>query len=47
MKGLERKGHIVTCNNFFTNPTLFWELLKDDIHAISTFKQIAKAGRML
>jgi hypothetical protein len=31
--GLEDKGHIVTCDNFFTLPKLFWDLMLKGIGA--------------
>src|SRR5579875_3737439 len=33
MCGHEGKGHIVTCDNFFTSPKLFWCLLQKGIYA--------------
>ena len=33
MRGHEGKGHIVTCDNFFTSPKLFWCLLQKGIYA--------------
>lgn len=28
LKDYEHKGYIVTCDNFFSSPNLFWDLLK-------------------
>ena len=33
LSGLGGNGHIVTCDNVFTSPSLFWELLQDEIYA--------------
>jgi hypothetical protein len=36
MDGYKNKNYIVTCDNFFSSPTLFWDLLKVGVHAIGT-----------
>jgi hypothetical protein len=33
MDEYENKNHIVTCDNFFSSPTLFLDLLKVEVHA--------------
>ena len=38
LEGYEGKGHIVTCDNFFTSPSLFWELMKNNILATGTVR---------
>jgi hypothetical protein len=38
LEGLEDKGHIVTCDNFFTSPKLFWDLMLKGIGATGTTK---------
>jgi hypothetical protein len=38
LEGLEVKGHIVTCDNFFTSPKLFWDLMLKGIDATGTTK---------
>ncbi len=31
-----KSNHIVTCDNFFSNPTLFWDLLKVEVRTTRT-----------
>jgi hypothetical protein len=31
-----KSNHIVTCDNFFFNPSLFWDLLKVEVHTTRT-----------
>jgi hypothetical protein len=38
MRGLGGKRHIVTCDKFFKSPSLFWELLQDEIYATCTIR---------
>jgi hypothetical protein len=38
MDGYKNKNHIVTCDNFFSNPTLYWDLLKVGVHATRIYK---------
>ncbi len=38
MDGYKNKNHIITCDNFFFNHTLFWDLLKVGVHATRTYK---------
>jgi hypothetical protein len=40
-------NHIVTCDNFKENPTLFWDLLKVGVHATWTCKINRKGGLVL
>jgi hypothetical protein len=39
-QGLDRKGHIVVCNNFFIAPSLFEHLYNRGIYATGTLKEI-------
>jgi hypothetical protein len=32
----KNKNYIMTCDNFFCSPTLFWDLLKVGVHATGT-----------
>jgi hypothetical protein len=36
MDGYKNKNYIVTCDNFFSHLTLFWNLLKVGVHAKGT-----------
>ncbi len=36
--GYKNKNYIMTCDNFFFNPTLFWDLLKVGVHVKRTFR---------
>jgi len=36
MDGYENKNYIMTCDNFFPSPTLFWDRLKVGVHATWT-----------
>ncbi len=36
MNGYKNKNYIVTCDNFFSHLTLFWNLLKVGLHAKGT-----------
>jgi len=36
MDGYKNRNYIVTCDNFFFSPTLFWDLLKVGVHATWT-----------
>jgi hypothetical protein len=38
MDGYKNKNYIVTCDNFFFSPTLFWDLLKVEVHVTRTSK---------
>jgi hypothetical protein len=38
MDGYKNKNYIMTCDNFFFNPTLFWDLLKVGVHVKRTFR---------
>jgi hypothetical protein len=38
MDGYKNKNYIVTCDNFFSRLTLFWNLLKVGVHAKGTCK---------
>jgi hypothetical protein len=38
MDGYKNKNYIVTYDKFFSNPTLFWDLLKVGVHATGTYK---------
>ncbi len=38
MDEYKNKNHIVTCDNFFSNLTLFWDHLKVGVHATRTYK---------
>jgi hypothetical protein len=42
MDGFKNKNYIVTCDNFFFSPTLFWDLLKVGVHATRTCKTNCK-----
>jgi len=42
MDGYKNKNYIVTCDNFFSSPTLFWDLLKVEVHATRTCKTNCK-----
>jgi hypothetical protein len=37
MDGYKNQNHIVTCDNFFSNFALFWDLLEVGVHAIRTY----------
>jgi hypothetical protein len=41
-EGLGGRGHIITCDNFFTSLDLFWQLLEDGIYAIDTCRTNGK-----
>jgi hypothetical protein len=36
VSGLEHMGHVITCDNWFTSPILFWDLLKLGFRATGT-----------
>jgi hypothetical protein len=36
VSGLEHVGHVITCDNWFTSPILFWDLLKLGFRATGT-----------
>jgi len=38
MNGYKNKNYIMTCDNFFFSPTLFWDLLKVGVHASRTWR---------
>jgi hypothetical protein len=40
--GFKNKNYIVTCDNFFFSPTLFWDLLKVGVHITRTCKTNCK-----
>jgi len=42
MDGYKNKNYIMTCDNFFFSPTLFWGLLKVRVHAVRTCKTNCK-----
>ncbi len=42
MDRYKNKNYIMTCDNFFFNPTLFWFLLKVGVHATRTYRTNCK-----
>jgi hypothetical protein len=38
MDGYKNENHIVTCDNFFFNLAIFWDLLKVGVHAIWIYR---------
>ncbi len=42
MDGYKIKNYIMTCDNFFFSPTLFWDLLKVGVHVTGTCRTYCK-----
>jgi hypothetical protein len=38
MDGYKNKNYIVTCDNFYSSFTLFWDFSKVGVHAIGTYR---------